>query len=41
MMVVRGEVYLHESHIEALKEEPKYVRERYKAAAKTLAPEPF
>ena len=41
MIVVRGEVYLHESHIEALKDEQAYVKERYSVVAKTLAPEPF
>jgi len=41
MIVRRGEIYLDESHVEALKDEPEYVRERYRAAAKALAPEPF
>lgn len=41
MIVNRGEIYFDESHIEALKEEPDYVKDRYGAVAKTLAPEPF
>lgn len=41
MIVVQGEVYLDESHIEALNNEPDYVKERYKALARTLAPKPF
>ena len=41
MIVRRGQVYLHEDHIEALKAEPEYVRKRYRAVARTLAPEPF
>jgi transposase len=41
MIVVEGEVYLDESHVKALKDEPEYVRERYKAVARTLATEPF
>lgn len=41
MIVRRGEIYLDESHVEALKDELEYVRERYRAVVKTLAPEPF
>lgn len=41
MIVVKGEVYLDESHVDALKDEPEYVKERYKAVARTLAPKPF
>lgn len=41
MIVVQGEVYLHESHVEALQGEPEYVKERYYALVKTLAPKPF
>jgi transposase InsO family protein len=41
MIVRQGEIYFDESHIKALKEEPDYVRERYGAVAKTLAPKPF
>lgn len=41
MKVFDGEIYLDESHIEALKSEPEYVKERYKAIARTLAPKPF
>ena len=32
---------MHEDHIEALKAEPEYVRKRYRAVARTLAPQPF
>ena len=41
MIVRQGEVYLDESHIEALKGEPEYVKKRYVAVARTLAPRPF
>lgn len=41
MIVFDGEIYLHESHIAALKSEPEYVKERYRAVARTLAPKPF
>ena len=41
MIVVRGDIYLEDGHEEALRNEPGYVRERYKAVARTLAPEPF
>jgi hypothetical protein len=37
MIIVRGEVYLEEGHIEELKAEPEYVRKRYRAVARTLA----
>jgi hypothetical protein len=40
-MVEEGEVYLQEDHIEALKAEPEYVKKRYRAVARTLAPAPF
>jgi transposase InsO family protein len=41
MIVVQGEVYLEESHIEALRGEDEHVKKRYQAIAKTLSPEPF
>lgn len=41
MIVRQGEIYLDESHLEALKCEQEYVKRRYQAVAKTLAPEPF
>lgn len=37
MIIVRGEVYLEEGHIEELRAEPEYVRKRYRAVARTLA----
>ena len=39
MMIVRGEVYLSEEDIQLLRDEPDYVRKRYRAAARTLAPD--
>lgn len=41
MIVKHGEIYLDESHIVALRVEPVYVRKRYFAVARTLAPGPF
>jgi len=41
MILVRGEVYLDESHIVALRQEPSYVVKRYNAVARTLLPAPF
>lgn len=41
MKVFDGEIYLDESHIVALKCEPEYVKERYRAVARALAPKPF
>lgn len=41
MIVVHGDIYLEKGHIDALKNEPGYVRERYNAVAKTLAQRPF
>jgi hypothetical protein len=41
MIVVRGDIYLEQGHIDALKTEPEYVRERYRAVAQTLIPKPF
>ena len=41
MIVQHGQVYLHEDHVEALKDEEEYVMERYQAVARTLAPKPF
>lgn len=37
MIIVQGEVYLEEGHIEELRTEPEYVRRRYRAVARTLA----
>jgi len=41
MIIVHGEVYLHESHEATLRTEPGYVKERYKVVAGTLTPAPF
>ena len=41
MIIVDSEIYLHGSHVDALKSEPKYVKERYAAVARTLTPKPF
>lgn len=41
MIVVQGEIYLDEGHVEPLKGEPEYVKERYRAVARTLAKVPF
>jgi hypothetical protein len=41
VIVEEGEVYLQEGHIETLKAEPEYVKKRYRAVARTLAPAPF
>ena len=38
MIIVRGEVYLEEGHIQVLRTEPEYVRKRYRAVARTLGP---
>jgi len=41
MIVVNGDIYLDEGHAEVLRSEPEYVKKRYFAVAKTLAPPPF
>ena len=41
MIVQQSQVYLHEDHVEALKDEEEYVMKRYQAVARTLAPKPF
>lgn len=41
MIVVRGEIYLEKEHVMLLKNEPEYVKKRYAAVARTLAPKPF
>ncbi len=41
MILERGNIYLDREHIDVLKDEPSYVKERYGAIAKTLAPKPF
>jgi len=41
LIVDRGEVYLDEGHKEILEGEPEYVKERYRAVARTLSPAPF
>mgnify|MGYP001773592203 CR=1 FL=1 len=37
MIIVQGEVYLEEWHVAILKKEPEFVRDRYRAVARTLA----
>lgn len=37
MHIYRGEIYLEKSHVQLLKEEPKYVKERYHAVVATLS----
>ncbi|MGH2638042.1 MAG: helix-turn-helix domain-containing protein, partial [Rhabdochlamydiaceae bacterium] len=39
MEIVQGEVYLEGGHVELLRNEAEYVRKRYHAVAKTLAPD--
>jgi len=41
MKFVQGEVYFDRAHVEALQIEPGYVRARYQAVVRTLAPEPL
>jgi hypothetical protein len=41
MIIHRGQIFLEKEHIEALKGEPEYVKRRYQAVAKTIAPDPF
>ena len=41
MILYQGNIYLAEDHIQQLRSEEEYVRKRYFAVAKTLAPEPF
>ena len=41
MIVQRSQIYLHEDHVEALKDEEEYVKVRYQAVARTLVPKPF
>jgi len=41
MIIYQGKSYLEKEHIDALKEEPEYVRKRYQAVARTLSPGPF
>jgi transposase InsO family protein len=41
MILYQGKIYLAEEHIEQLKSEAEYVKDRYHAIAKTLAPDPF
>lgn len=41
MIIERGSIYLDREHIDVLKDEPSYVKKRYGAIARTLAPEPF
>ena len=41
MIIERGSIYLDREHINVLKDEPSYVKERYGAIARTLAPMPF
>lgn len=36
--IYRGEIYLDKSHVQFLREEPKYVKERYHAVVTTLSP---
>lgn len=38
MYIYRGEIYLKKSHVHLLREEPKYVKERYHAIVTTLSP---
>jgi Homeodomain-like domain len=39
MIIVRGEVYLKEEHVPLLRDEEEYVKKRYRAVARTLAPD--
>lgn len=39
MIIVRGEVYLEEEHVPLLRTEEEYVKKRYRAVARTLAPD--
>jgi hypothetical protein len=39
MIIVRGEVYLEEEHVPLLRAEEGYVKRRYRAVARTLAPD--
>jgi len=39
--IMRGEVYLDDAHIPLINSEEEYVRQRYFAVAKTIAPEPL
>lgn len=39
MIIVRGEVYLEEEHVPLLRNEEEYVKKRYRAVARTMAPE--
>lgn len=41
MIIERGSIYLDKEHIDFLKDEPSYVKKRYGAIARTLAPKPF
>lgn len=41
MIIEQGNIYLDREHIDVLKDEPSYVKERYGAVARTLAPKPF
>lgn len=38
MIIQKGEFYLEKSHIQLLKEEPRYVKERYHAVVATISP---
>jgi hypothetical protein len=39
MEIVRGEVYLESTHVELLRNEEEYVKKRYRAVARSLAPD--
>ncbi len=41
MIVYDGNIYLEKEHIDALKDEPEYVKKRYFAVVKALIPNPF
>ena len=41
MILYQGNFYLKREYISALREEPEYVRKRYQAVARTLAPQPL
>lgn len=41
MIVYRGEIFFDKRDVKVLKKEPEYVKKRYRAVVRTLAPEPF
>lgn len=41
MIVYDGHIYLEKEHIELLKSEPEYVKNRYFAVAMAIVPKPF